>query len=128
MRAIAAATLGSLANYAEIEIPAPEPGPGQVPIRVAAVGVGYVDALVALGRYQVKPALPHIPGSEVAGTIDAVGADAGNRPSDSPRAWAIGDRVFALAANAFAEQALAPAARCRKVPDGATIQPKTARM
>ena len=77
MRAISAATLDSLADYAEIAIAAPEPGPGQVRIRVAAVGIGCIDALVAFGRYQVKPPLPHIPGSEIAGTIDAIVADRG---------------------------------------------------
>ena len=110
MRAISAARLDSIADYAEIDIPAPEAGPGQVRIRVAAVGIGYVDALVALGRYQVKPPLPHIPGSEIAGTIDAIGPDVGG--------WQVGDRVFAMTAHGFAEQALAPAAACRRVPDG----------
>ena len=108
MRAISAAKLDSLADYAEIAIAAPEPGPGQVRIRVVSVGIGYVDALVALGRYQVKPPLPHIPGSEIAGTIDAMGMDAGT--------WQVGDRVFAITIHAFAELALAPVAACRRAP------------
>lgn len=109
MRAISAARLDSLTDYAEVEIAVPEPGPGQVRIRVAAVGIGYVDALVALGRYQVKPPLPHIPGSEIAGTIDAIAAD-----TDT---WQIGDRVFAMTIHGFAEFAMAPATACRRVPD-----------
>ncbi|PZN93841.1 MAG: quinone oxidoreductase [Alphaproteobacteria bacterium] len=110
MRAIAAARLDSLADYAVVDIPAPQPGPGQVRIRVAAVGIGYVDALVALGRYQVKPPLPHIPGSEISGTIDAIGADVSG--------WQVGDRALAMTMHGFAELALAPAAACRRVPDG----------
>ena len=109
MRAISASRLDSIADYSEVEIAMPEPGPGQVRIRVAAVGIGYVDALVALGRYQVKPPLPHIPGSEIAGTIHAIGPDSG--------AWQIGDRIFAMTAHAFAEFTLAPAAACRQIPD-----------
>ena len=67
VRAIVAETLESLESYAAREVPAPDLGAGQVRIRVAACGVGYVDALVALGRYQVKPPLPHTPGQEIAG-------------------------------------------------------------
>lgn len=109
MRAIAANKIDSLADYAEVELPTPEPGASQVRIKVAAVGIGYVDALVALGRYQVKPPLPHIPGSEIAGAIDALG--------DGVTGWQVGDRVFAMAAHCFAEHVLAPAAACRRLPD-----------
>ena len=104
MKAIAADRIDSLADYAEVERPLPVPGAGQVRIKVAAVGIGYVDALVALGRYQVKPPLPHIPGQDVAGTIDAIG--------EGVTGWAPGDRVMAMTMHAFAEYALAPAAAC----------------
>ena len=69
MRAILAETLESLDSYAVREVPEPEVGPDGVLLRVAACGVGYVDSLVALGRYQVKPPLPHVPGQEVAGVV-----------------------------------------------------------
>ena len=110
MKAISADRIDSLADYAEVELPVPQPGPGQVRIRVAAVGIGHVDALVALGRYQVKPPVPHIPGSEFAGTIDAIG--------DGIAGLAPGDRVFAMTGRGFAEHALAPAAACRPLPAG----------
>ncbi len=109
MKVIAADRLDSLADYREVERPLPEPGPGQVRIAVRAVGIGYVDALVALGRYQVKPPLPHVPGSEIAGLVDAVGAEVAG--------WAPGDRVLAMTVGGFAEQVLAPAAACRRLPD-----------
>jgi NADPH2:quinone reductase len=102
MKAIQADRIDSLADYAAVEIPAPQPGPGQARVRVAAVGVGYVDALVALGRYQVKPTTPHIPGTEIGGTIDALG--------DGVSGLAVGQRVMAMGARAFAQFALAPAA------------------
>lgn len=113
MKAIAAANTASLADYAEADWPTPSPGPGQVRIKVAAVGIGYVDALVALGRYQVKPRLPHVPGSEVAGIIDAVGAGVTD--------WAVGDRVFAMTMHGLAEMTLAPAEACRRLPNGVSF-------
>lgn len=110
MRAIQADRIDSLADYGETDIPVPAPRTGQVRIRVASVGVGYVDALVALGRYQVKPPTPHVPGQELAGTIDALG--------EGVSGFAIGQRVFAMGARAFAEYALAPAASTIALPAG----------
>lgn len=113
MKVITAAHTASLADYAEADWPTPAPGRGQVRIRVAAVGIGYVDALVALGRYQVKPQLPHVPGSEIAGWIDAVG--------EGVTGWAVGDRVFAMTVHGLAEMALAPASACRRLPDAVSF-------
>lgn len=108
MKVFSAETIESLGGYHEVERPLPSPGPGQVRLAVAAVGVGYVDALVALGRYQVKPSLPHVPGSEIAGTIDALGAGV--------TCFAIGQRVVAMGAGGFAEFVLVPAAACLVLP------------
>lgn len=109
MRKVEAATLDSIADYQIVETSAPEPGPGEVLLEVAACGVGYVDALVALGRYQVKPPLPHTPGSEVAGRVAKVGADV--------TGLAVGDRVLANVRGGFAELAIAPVAGVKKIPD-----------
>ncbi|QQS11579.1 MAG: NADPH:quinone oxidoreductase family protein [Rhodospirillales bacterium] len=109
MRAIRATSLDSLDDYAEVELPVPEPSTSQVRVRVAACGVGYVDALVSLGRYQVKPPLPHIPGGELSGWIDAVGAGVSG--------FAAGDRVLARASGGFAQYAIADAAAARRIPD-----------
>jgi NADPH2:quinone reductase len=113
MQAIQASRLDSLADYAIVDVPVPAPTAGEVRIRMAACGVGYVDALTALGRYQVKPPLPFVPGMEGAGRIDALGADvAGLR---------IGDRVLAPVSGAFAQYALAPAAAVHRIPDNMTF-------
>lgn len=110
MKAIQAETLATTDAYRAATLPEPVPGPGQARLRVGCCGVGYVDALVALGRYQVKPALPHVPGSEVAGVIDALGPDV--------TGLAVGDRVLAKAVGGgFAELALAPVADIRRLPD-----------
>ena len=109
MRMVQATKLSSIDDYRIIETDPPEPGPGEVLIDVAACGVGYVDALVALGRYQVKPPLPHTPGQEAAGRVAKVGAGV--------TGLAPGDRVMASVRGGFAEQALAPAAAVRAIPE-----------
>ena len=108
MKAIRAASVASLEEYAEVELPLPEPRPSEVRIKVAFCGVGYVDALMALGRYQVKPPLPHVPGGEISGWVDAVGA--------AVTGLAVGDRVMAQVRGGFAEQAIADAASVRRLP------------
>jgi NADPH2:quinone reductase len=109
MKIIRADALGSIDAYGIVEAEPPSPGAGQVLVRVAACGVGYVDALVALGRYQVKPPTPYTPGQEYAGVVEAVGADVAD--------LAPGDRVAGMAPGAFAEFLLAPAAGALKIPD-----------
>jgi NADPH2:quinone reductase len=114
MRALQTDDLGSIDNYREIDAPVPEPGPGQVRIRVLACGIGYVDALNALGRYQVKPTLPHRPGGEVGGVIDALGPDV--------EGLAIGDRVMANVRGGFADYALGLAVKARRIPSAMSFE------
>jgi NADPH2:quinone reductase len=109
MRKVEARSLQSVDDYRLVEAETPAPGAGQVLIEVAACGVGYVDALVALGRYQVKPPLPHTPGQEAAGRIAALGPDV--------TGLAVGERVMAQVRGGFAEFALAPAAGVRAIPE-----------
>ncbi len=109
MKAIQTADLGSIDNYAPVDLPLPQPGEGEVRIRVAACGVGYVDSLVALGRYQVKPPLPHVPGSEIGGVVDALGPGV--------TGLAIGERVLAQARGGFAEYAIASERAVSRIPD-----------
>jgi propanol-preferring alcohol dehydrogenase len=55
------------------ELPDPEPGPGEIRIRVAACGVCRTDLHVVDGELP-NPKLPIIPGHEIVGRIDTVGA------------------------------------------------------
>lgn len=109
MKAIQTADLSSIDNYSLVELPAPQPGEGEVRIKVAACGVGFVDALVALGRYQVKPSLPHVPGAEIGGLVDALGPGV--------TGFAIGERVLAQARGGFAEYAIASERAVSRIPD-----------
>lgn len=109
MKAIQADDLSSIDSYRVVDLDMPEPGPGEVRVRIAACGVGYVDALVALGRYQVKPPLPHVPGGEASGWIDRVGSGV--------TGLAPGDRVLAQVRGGFAEYAVAPVTAVSRIPD-----------
>lgn len=97
-----------------VEVPEPEPShqltPGAgVVIDVRAAGVSFPEVLQTRGLYQVKPALPFIPGSEVAGVVRSAPAGAAVRP---------GDRVAAFPmTGGFAEVAVAPAAITFPLPD-----------
>ncbi|MFF7636443.1 alcohol dehydrogenase catalytic domain-containing protein [Kitasatospora sp. NPDC008050] len=65
------------------ELPVPEPGPGQVRLRVRACGVCGGENIARLGLLGVR--LPRVPGHEIAGEVDAVGAGV--------TAWQTGDRA-----------------------------------
>jgi NADPH2:quinone reductase len=109
MKRVQAEVATSLDGYRIVDAERPSPGPTEVLVRIAACGVGYVDALLALGRYQVKPTLPHTPGHEVAGWVEAVGA--------SVEGLSVGDRVLASGRGGFAEFAIAPAALVHRIPE-----------
>jgi len=92
------------------ERPDPEPGPGEVAVAVEAAGVNFVDGLFVAGRYQIKPPLPFVPGSEVAGRVEAVGPDV-----TGP---AVGARVLAsVGLGGFASRVVVPAASAVELPD-----------
>jgi len=82
------------------EIPTPKPGDGQILVRVRAAGVNPYDTYMRSGTYAIKPALPYIPGSDAAGTVEAVGRGV--------KKVKIGDRVYTAKtiSGAYAEYAL----------------------
>ena len=93
------------------ETPDPVPGVGQVVLDVAAAGVNYVDALFVAGRYQIKPSLPFVPGSEIAGVVSALG------PGAAEAGVAIGDRMLAsVGLGGFAERAAVAADGLAPIP------------
>src|SRR6201988_1155935 len=67
-----------------VERPVSEPGPGQVRIRVEACGICHTDAATVMGSYPGLT-LPRVPGHEVIGRIEALGAGVSR--------WKIGQRV-----------------------------------
>jgi NADPH2:quinone reductase len=84
-----------------VDMPSPQPSGDQVLIDVSAAGVAFPEVLQTRGAYQMKPPVPFVPGSEIAGTIVSAPESAGVRP---------GDRVAAMCLlGGFAERAVAPA-------------------
>jgi NADPH2:quinone reductase len=55
------------------DLPTPEPKAGEVRIAIRAASLNFPDLLIVQNKYQMKPALPFVPGSEYAGTVEAVG-------------------------------------------------------
>ena len=74
MKAIQVQVPGGPENLLEVELPQPIPGPGQVRIKACSIGVGRPDVLIRKGIYKWMPPLPAIPGAEMAGVVDALGA------------------------------------------------------
>lgn len=110
MKQVIAHKIDSIADYAIEDAAVPAPAAGQVLIKVAACGMGYVDALVAVGGYQVKPPVPFTPGQEVAGTVAAVGSGVdGFRTADRVMASAFG--------GGLAEYLVVSAAAVSRLPD-----------
>ncbi len=89
MRAIQVQVPGGPECLIEVNLPEPLPGCGQVRVRAEVIGVGRPDVLIRQGTYKWMPPLPAIPGAELAGVIDAVGAGV--------LQWQIGDRVLVSA-------------------------------
>ena len=55
------------------ELPTPAPKPGEVLIAIRAASLNFPDLLIVQNKYQMKPALPFVPGSEYAGVVVQVG-------------------------------------------------------
>lgn len=110
MRAVLCRDLSGLDGLALGETPAPEPGACHVRIDVRAAGVNFADTLMVSGRYQEHPPLPFVPGLEVAGVIEKLGAAA--------TGLELGQRVMALVPHGgFAEKAVARAEDVIPLPD-----------
>ena len=91
------------------EQPTPQPGPGQVLLEVKAASLNFPDLLIVQNKYQIKPALPFVPGSEYAGVVQAVG--------EGVKHLKVGQHVACLSGTGgFATHTLAPAAMCMPLP------------
>lgn len=97
------------------EAPTPEPQAGQVRLAVHAASLNFPDLLIVENKYQFKPPLPFVPGSEFAGVVEAVG--------EGVTAFKPGDRVAALAGNGgFGSHAIVPADKLFALPDGMSFE------
>lgn len=113
MKRVQADSLESISNYAIVDADMPQGQPEHLIIEVAACGMGFVDALVSLGGYQVKPTLPFTPGQEIAGRIVDVGPGI--------TTFELGDRVLATTfGGGLSEYASVDVRMASKIPDRMT--------
>lgn len=93
------------------EIPTPSPKAGEVLIEIKAASLNFPDLLIVQNKYQMKPTLPFVPGSEYAGVIQAVGEGVSH--------FKVGQSVACLSGTGgFGTHTLAPAALCMPLPNG----------
>jgi len=87
------------------ELPTPTPGADEVLIRIQAASLNFPDLLIVQNKYQMKPPLPFVPGSEYAGVIEAIGSNV--------KHLKVGQAVACLTGTGgFATHTLAPAKLC----------------
>ena len=115
MHAIRVSKTGDPSVLEYVEVDTPKPREGEALVRIEAIGVNYVDCYHRTGLYKLP--LPLTPGSEAAGVVEEVGPGVQDvRP---------GDRVaYAMVPGAYAEYAVAPAAKL--VPLPSSVDARTA--
>lgn len=93
------------------ELPTPAPKAGEVLIAIRAASLNFPDLLIVQNKYQFKPALPFVPGSEYAGVVEAVG--------EGVTTLKVGQSVACLSGTGgFASHVIAQAALCFALPPG----------
>lgn len=111
MQAVIGEELGDPENYHLQRVPRPVAKAGEVLVKTQVAGMGFVDALVARGGYQVKPQVPYCPGLEFAGRVASVGEGVTElTPGDSVTASAFG--------GGLAEYAAVKAGQAVRLPEG----------
>ncbi len=97
------------------EIDPPAPGPGEIAVRIAACGLNFADLLMIDGAYQDTPEPPFTLGMEVAGVVEAVGADV-TTPAPGTRVAVFGGQ------GGLAEHGVFPANRAVTLPDDMSFE------
>ena len=92
-------------------LPTPEPQAGEVRVAIRSASLNFPDLLIVQNKYQMKPPLPFVPGSEFAGVVDAVGAGVTHLK--------VGDAVAAFSGTGgFATHACVNAGLLMPLPEG----------
>ncbi|MCB1999567.1 MAG: NADPH:quinone oxidoreductase family protein [Rhodoferax sp.] len=93
------------------ELPTPAPSPGEVLVEIKAASLNFPDLLIVQNKYQIKPELPFVPGSEYAGTVQALG--------EGVRHLTVGQNIACLSGTGgFGTHTLAKAQLCMPLPAG----------
>jgi NADPH:quinone reductase len=114
MRAVQITRLDGPSAVELVEVPEPTAGPEQLLVDVHVSGVTFPEVLQSRGEYQIKPDLPFIPGSEVAGVV---------RSAPEGSGFAAGDRVIAFPGlGGFAETVAASPVMTFALPDDVSYE------
>jgi NADPH2:quinone reductase len=88
------------------ELPTPQPQAGEVLVAIKAASLNFPDLLIVQNKYQFKPPLPFVPGSEYAGVVQAVGEGVTGLQVGQSVACLSGTGGFATHAIATVQQAM----------------------
>lgn len=93
------------------ELPTPVPRAGEVLVEIKAASLNFPDLLIVQNKYQMKPPLPFVPGSEFSGIVQALG--------EGVTRIQPGQRVACLSGTGgFGTHVVVPAQACVPLPDG----------
>lgn len=122
-------------------VPIPAPGPGEVRVKVEAAAMNHLDLWVRRGL-PIETPMPHIGGSDIAGTVDAVGPGADDVPLETrvvvdpslgydwyeghDRGPSFDELPFRIIGEhtqgGFAEYTVVPAENLLEIPDGVSFE------
>ncbi len=103
-----------------VEAPLPAPGADQIRVAAHSIGVGIPDVLIRSGAYSWMPPLPCTPGTEMSGTVTAVGPGVAG--------LAVGQRVYVSArerphrGGCYVDEIVVRADEVYRIPDGADME------
>ena len=119
MKAIQVPRHGGAEVLTQVELPIPQPKANEIVVKLAAIGINFIDVYYREGRYPA--ALPFIDGQEGAGVVHAIGSDV--------KGWKAGDRAcYTGILGAYAEYAAVPADRAVRIPKEVSDQQAAAVM
>src|SRR5580658_10139299 len=87
-RAVMLTKIGGPEVLQVVELPVEKVEAGQVRVRVRAAGVGATELVMLKGKYLYAPKIPFVPGYEIAGVVEEIGAGV--------TGFSVGERVAAL--------------------------------
>lgn len=115
MRVLHVTKFGDPSALKVAEMPEPSAGAMDIKIKVEGVGIGYFDGLLIKGEYQIKPPLPFVPGSSLAGTVESIG--------EKVTSVNVGDKICAFAfLGGLSEKMVLPASSAVVLPEGINLQ------
>ena len=101
------------------DVPDPTAGPGEAVVKIEAAGVNPVDTYIRAGAYPKLPPLPHVPGGDAAGIVEAIGEEV--------TGLAVGQHVYLAGtvggrmAGCYAEKIARPVSDLLPLPDGVSF-------